>query len=145
MRLSGGAAHSIQDKPQERPMDNERYEQGLKMRREMLGEQYVERAISGADDFDRPFQELVTEYVWGELWHREGLSKRERILINLAILSATNMPNEVRLYVDIARRFGMSRDDIREVFMHTAMYTGVPRALEAFRVAKEVLAAEEQA
>ena len=124
-------------------MDNERYEQGLRMRREMLGAEYVDRAIAGADDFTRPFQELVTEYVWGDLWHREGLSKRERILINLAILSATNMPNEVRLYVDIARRFGMSPDDVREVFMHTAVYTGVPRALEAFRVAREVYQEEE--
>ena len=119
-------------------MDSERYQQGLKMRGEMLGEEYVKRAIEGADEFNRPFQELVTEYVWGNLWYREGLSKRERILINLAILSATNMPNEVRLYVNIAEKFGMSRDDVREVFMHTAMYAGVPRALEAFRVAGEV-------
>ncbi len=95
-------------------MDNERYEQGLKLRREMLGEEYVNQAIEGADDFSRPFQELATEYVWGNLWHREGLAKRDRILINLAILSATNMPNEVRLYVKIARRFGMSKEDIRE-------------------------------
>ncbi len=124
-------------------MDNERYEQGLKLRREMLGEEYVNKAIEGADDFSRPFQELATEYVWGNLWHREGLSKRDRILINLAILSATNMPNEVRLYVGIARRFGMSKDDIREVFMHTAMYAGVPRALESFRIAGEVFAEQE--
>ena len=82
----------------------------------------------------------MTEYVWGNLWHREGLSKRERILINLAILSATNMPNEVRLYAKIAQRFGMSPADVREVFMHTAVYCGVPRALEAFRVAGEVFA-----
>ncbi len=121
-------------------MANERYEQGLKMRREMLGEEYVDRAIGGADDFNRPFQELATEYVWGYLWNREGLSKRERILINLAILSATNMPNEVRLYVKIAERFGMSRDDVREVFLHTAMYSGIPRSLEAFRIAGEVYA-----
>ncbi len=124
-------------------MDNERYDQGLRLRREMLGEAYVDRAVGGADDFSKPFQDLVTEYVWGYLWQREGLSKRERILINLAILSATHMPNEVRLYVDIARRFGMSRDDIREVFLHTAVYAGVPRSLEAFRVAQEAFAGDE--
>lgn len=126
-------------------MDSERYQQGLKTRSEMLGEDYVKRAIDGADEFNRPFQELVTEYVWGNLWQREGLSKRERILINLAILSATNMPNEVRLYVNIAEKFGMSREDVREVFMHTAIYAGVPRALEAFRVAGEVYSGEESA
>lgn len=125
-------------------MANELYEQGLKMRREMLGDDYVERAIGNADDFSTAFQELATEYVWGWLWNREGLSKRDRILINLAILSATNMPNEVKLYVGIARRYGMSKEDIREVFLHTACYAGVPRSLEAFRIAGEVFAEEEQ-
>ncbi|MCZ6533661.1 MAG: carboxymuconolactone decarboxylase family protein [SAR324 cluster bacterium] len=125
-------------------MNDERYEQGLKLRREMLGTDYVDRAIGSANDFNKPFQDLVTEYVWGYLWHREGLSHRERILINLAILSSTNMPNEVKLYVDIALRAGLSPDDIREVFLHTAMYSGVPRALEAFRVAGEAMAARDE-
>lgn len=116
----------------------ELFEQGLKIRREMIGEGYVEKAISNATDFNMAFQELATEWVWGWLWGREGLSRRERILINLAILSATNMPNEVRLYVKIAQKFGVTPEEVREVFLHTACYSGVPRGLEAFRIATEV-------
>ena len=116
----------------------ELFEQGLKMRREMIGDAYVDKAIENATDFNMAFQELATEWVWGWLWKREGLSKRERILINLAILSATNMPHEVRLYVKIAQKFGVSPEEVREVFLHTACYSGVPRGLEAFRIATEV-------
>ncbi len=116
----------------------ELFEQGLKNRREMIGDEYVDKALENATDFNMAFQELATEWVWGWLWNREGLSRRERILINLAILSATNMPHEVRLYTKIAEKFGMSREDVREVFLHTACYSGVPRGLEAFRIATEV-------
>lgn len=121
-------------------MPNQRYEDGLKVRREVLGAEYVDRAIAAADDFTRPLQELVTEYCWGEIWTRPGLDRRTRSLINLAMLTALNRPHEVKLHVRGALNNGLSRDDIAEVLLQTAVYCGVPAAIDSFRTAREVFA-----
>jgi 4-carboxymuconolactone decarboxylase len=121
-------------------MTTERARRGIELRRKVLGDEYVDRATAQSDGFSAPYQELVNEYVWGYLWDRSGLSHRERMLINLAIMTANNMSNEVRLYVKTALRNGVSRDDIREVFLQTTIYCGVPRARESFEIAREVFA-----
>ena len=114
------------------------YKKGLKIRRAVLGRKYVDASIKAADDFTRPFQELVTEYCWGAVWGRPGLSRRTRSLINLAMLTALNRPHEVKLHIRGALTNGVSKDEIREVLLQTAIYCGVPAAVVAFRCAREV-------
>ena len=124
-------------------MDEKRYEAGLQVRRAVLGAEYVDKAISSADDFNRPLQELVTEYCWGEVWTRPGLDRKTRSIMNLAMLTALNRPHEIKLHVRGALNNGLSKDEIREVFLQTAIYCGVPAAIDGMRVAKEVFAEEE--
>lgn len=119
-------------------MDRELFEKGLKTRREVLGAEYVDQAIANADDFNRALQELVTQYAWGEIWNRPGLDRRTRSLLNLAMLTALNRPHELRLHVRGAIANGVTRDEMREVFLQTAIYCGVPAAIDAFRTAREV-------
>ena len=119
-------------------MNRSLFEQGLKTRREVLGAEHVDAAIQSADDFNRPMQELVTEYCWGEVWNRPGLDRRTRSLLNLALLTALNRPHELKLHVKGAIRNGVTKDEIREVFLHTAIYCGVPAAIDSFRNAREV-------
>jgi 4-carboxymuconolactone decarboxylase len=116
------------------------YRKGLKIRRAVLGRKYVDSSIKAADDFNRPFQELVTEYCWGAVWGRPGLSRKTRSLINLAMLTALNRPHEVKLHIKGALTNGVSKDEIREVLLQTAIYCGVPAALDSFRTAREVFA-----
>jgi 4-carboxymuconolactone decarboxylase len=116
-----------------------RFAQGLAVRRAVLGAEYVDQAIAGADELTRPLQELVTEYCWGAVWTRPGLSRKVRSLVNLAMLTALNRPHEVRLHLRGAVRNGCSREEIREVLLQTAIYCGVPAAVDSFRIAKEVL------
>jgi len=116
------------------------FDQGLKTRREVLGAEYVDAAIANADDFSRPMQELVTQFAWGEVWNRPGLARRERSLLNLAMLTALNRPHELKLHVRGALRNGVSKDEIREVFLHAAVYCGMPAAIDSFRCAREVFA-----
>jgi len=118
--------------------DKQRLEAGLKVRREVLGDDYVNRSMQQADDFTRPFQELVSEYCWGEIWTRPGLPRRTRSLINIAMLTALNRPHEVKLHLKGALNNGCTRDEIREVLLQSAIYCGVPAALDSFRVAREV-------
>ena len=119
-------------------MDNERFERGLATRRAVLGRDYVDAAIASADDFNRPMQELVTEYCWDEIWNRPGLDRRTRSLLNLAMLTALNRPHELKLHVRGALNNGVTKDEMREVFLQAAIYCGVPAAIDAFRVAREV-------
>ena len=120
-------------------MDSQqRYERGLGIRKEVLGAEYVEASLRAADDFTRDLQRLVTEFAWGEIWARPGLSRRERSLLNLAMITALNRPHELRLHVRGALNNGLSKDDIKEVFLQTAVYCGAPAALDSFRVAREV-------
>jgi 4-carboxymuconolactone decarboxylase len=119
---------------------NDRFERGLEIRKSVLGKEFVEKSISSADDFNRPMQELVTEYCWGAVWGREGLSKKTRSMLNLAMLSALNRPHELRMHLAGALRNGVTRDEIREVLLQVAIYCGVPAGVDAFRNAREVFA-----
>ena len=119
-------------------MNPDLFERGMKTRREVLGADHVDASLKNADDFSRPMQELVTEYCWGDVWNRPGLDRRTRSLLNLAMLTALNRPHELRLHVRGALNNGLSKDEIREVFLQTAIYCGVPAAIDAFRQAREV-------
>jgi 4-carboxymuconolactone decarboxylase len=119
-------------------MNQSLYDQGLATRREVLGAEYVDAAIASADDFNRPLQELVTQYCWGDVWNRPGLDRRTRSLLNLAMLTALNRPHELKQHVKGALRNGVTKDEIREVFLHTAIYCGLPAAIDSFRSAREV-------
>ena len=110
-------------------MSNDKYEKGLKIRTQVLGEAYVKRSVENADDFNRPLQELVTEYCWGHVWGREGLSMQERSMINLAMISALNRPHELKLHIRGALRNGLSREQIREILLQVGIYCGVPLSL----------------
>ena len=120
-------------------MQAELFKRGLEIRKSVLGAEHVEKQLAAADDFNRPLQELVTEYCWGALWGREGLSRRDRSLINLAMISALNRPHELKAHVKGALRNGVSRDEIREVLLQVGIYCGIPAAMDSFRVAREAL------
>ncbi|BBE73557.1 4-carboxymuconolactone decarboxylase [Oharaeibacter diazotrophicus] len=119
-------------------MTDDLYEKGLEIRRAVVGSAYVDKSLAEADDFTRPLQELVTKYCWGEVWSRDGLPRRDRSLLNLAMIAALNRPHELKLHVRGALNNGLSRDEIREVFLQVAIYCGVPAALDSFRVAREL-------
>jgi 4-carboxymuconolactone decarboxylase len=119
-------------------MNKELFEIGLQIRREVLGAEYVDNSISQADDFNRPLQELVTEYCWGAVWSRPGISRKMRSLLNLAMLTALNRPHEVKLHLKGALDNGCSKEEIMEVLLQTAIYCGVPAAVDSFRLAREV-------
>src|SRR6202046_4485938 len=121
-------------------MDKKTHDKGLEIRKAVLGEAYVANALKNSDEFNKPFQELVTEYCWGAVWGREELPRRDRSLINLAMISALNRPHELKMHVKGALRNGLSREDIREVLLQVAIYCGVPAAVDSFRVAMEALA-----
>jgi 4-carboxymuconolactone decarboxylase len=125
-------------------MNQELFDQGLATRREVLGAAYVDKAIAAADDFNRPMQELVTQYCWGDIWNRPGLDRRTRSLLNLAMLTALNRPHELKLHVRGALRNGVTKEEMREVFLQAAIYCGVPAAIDSFRTAREVLQEEGQ-
>src|SRR5436309_10241836 len=114
------------------------FEKGLAIRRQVLGADYVDNAINTADDFNRPLQELVTQYCWGEIWGRPGLPRKTRSMLNLAMLTALNRPHEIKLHVRGALNNGISREEIAEIFLQAGVYCGVPAAIDAFRTAKEV-------
>ncbi|HTT40849.1 MAG TPA: carboxymuconolactone decarboxylase family protein [Burkholderiales bacterium] len=116
------------------------FDQGLAVRKAVLGAEYVEASIKNADDFNRPLQELVTEYCWGAVWTREGLPRKTRSLLNLAMLSILNRPHELELHLKGALRNGCTKEEIREVLLQVAIYAGVPAAVDAFRTARKVLA-----
>jgi len=117
-----------------------RYEQGLEARKRVLGDEYVERALENATDFDRDFQRFVTEYCWGSVWTGEALSDRQRSLNNLCLLAALNRAEEFELHFRGALRNGCTRDELRETLLQIAVYAGIPAGVEAFRIARRVLA-----
>ena len=118
---------------------SETYEQGLQVRREVLGDAHVERSLAQVSDFSRPIQELVTEYCWGEVWSRDGLPRATRSLINIAMLTALNRGHELGVHVRGAINNGVTEQEIQEVLLQTAIYVGVPASLESFRIAEGVL------
>ena len=121
-------------------MDKQTYELGLEIRKSILGKDFVEKSISSADDFNRPHQELVTEYCWGAVWGRDGLDRKTRSLLNLAMISALNRPHELEMHVAGALRNNVTREEIREVFMAVTIYCGVPAGVDSFRIARKVFA-----
>jgi 4-carboxymuconolactone decarboxylase len=125
--------------PKPKTKRRDRFAEGLAVRRAVLGAEYVDRALADAGELTRPLQELVTEYCWGAVWTRPGLSRKVRSLVNLAMLTALNRPHEVKLHLQGAVRNGCTREEIREVLLQTAIYCGVPAAVDSFRLAKEVL------
>ena len=121
-------------------MSKEVYERGLSIRKDTLGKEHVEKSFATADDFNLPMHELVTEYCWGAVWGREGLSRKTRSMLNLAMISALNRPHELKLHVKGALRNGVTKDEIREIFMQVAIYAGVPAGVDSFRIAREAFA-----
>lgn len=124
-------------------MDKPTFDKGLQIRREVLGSEYVDKSIASADEFTRPLQELITQYCWGEVWSRPELDRRSRSILNLGMIAALNRPHELKLHVRGALRNGVTRVEIREIFLQVAIYCGAPAALDAFRVAREVFAEED--
>lgn len=119
-------------------MDRELYEEGLKIRREVLGAEYVDKSIASADDFNRPMQELTTTYCWGAIWGRPGLDRRTRSIVNLAMITALNRPHELKLHIAGALTNGLSKAEISEILLQTAVYCGIPAGIDAFRTARQV-------
>ena len=117
-------------------------EQGMKTRREVLGDAHVDRAIERTTEFTEPFQDFITRYAWGEIWSRPGLDRRTRSAITLAAMVALRAENELAMHVRAARRNGLTPEEIGEVLLHTAIYAGVPAANGAFAIANEVLREE---
>ncbi len=121
-------------------MDKTKFEEGLQIRRTALGNEYVDKAIAQMDELSRPLQELVTEYCWGTIWTRPQLPRKIRSMVTLAILSALNRPHELKIHIRGALNNGCTKEEIREVLLQTAIYCGVPAAVDSFRVMREVFA-----
>jgi 4-carboxymuconolactone decarboxylase len=121
-------------------MDQATYDKGLAIRKAVLGEDYVNTALKNADDFNRPFQDLLTEYCWGACWGRDGLPRKTRSMLNLAMIAILNRPHELRAHLKGALTNGVTRDEIREIFMQVMIYAGAPAAVDSFRIAREVFA-----
>ncbi|WP_439150693.1 carboxymuconolactone decarboxylase family protein [Sulfitobacter sp.] len=118
---------------------SEAFERGLKTRREVLGDAYVDASLGKATDFSWPMQQLVTEYCWDEIWNRPGLSRRDRSILNLGMISALNRQHELRTHVRGALNNGLTKEEIAEIFLQVAIYCGVPAAIDSFRSAQQVL------
>ncbi|SFD96096.1 4-carboxymuconolactone decarboxylase [Sulfitobacter brevis] len=120
-------------------MDKATYDKGMEIRRATLGDAYVDKAIENADDFTKDLQELVTTYCWGEVWGRDGIDRKTRSTINLAMISALNRPHELAAHVRGAVNNGLSRAEIKEILLQVGIYCGVPAMVDSFRIAKTVL------
>ena len=125
-------------------MNDDLFDRGLAIRKAVLGAEFVEKSLASADEFTMPLQELVTEYCWGAVWGREELPKRIRSMLNIAMLSVLNRPNELKVHVAGALRNGVSKTEIREVLLQVAIYAGVPCSVDSFRVARESIAEYER-
>jgi 4-carboxymuconolactone decarboxylase len=120
--------------------DRKRHGRGMKIRREILGNAHVDRAISQENEFTAAFQDLITRYAWGEIWTRPELDKKTRSLVTIGMMIALNRPDELRLHIRAALNNSVTQEEIREVLLHSAIYCGVPAANSAFHIAAEVLA-----
>ena len=123
-------------------MDDDLYERGMAVRRQVLGDAYVDKATANVDDFTRDFQRLVTEYCWGEVWTRSVLTNKQRSLNNLCMIAALNRAAEFELHVRGALRNGCTPEEIRDALIQVAIYAGIPAGVEAFRIARKVLMEE---
>jgi 4-carboxymuconolactone decarboxylase len=126
-------------------VDQKLYDKGMELRVAVMGKTYVDRALAAnADDFGKPVQDFITEYGWGAVWGREGLPHKTRSMLNLAMLAILNRPHELRGHVRGALNNGVTKDEIREIFLHVGLYAGAPAMLDSVRIAKEVLAEAEK-
>ena len=121
-------------------MDKAIYDKGLAVRRAVLGDEYVNAALKSVDDFNQPLQDLLNEYCWGAVWGREGLPRKTRSMLNLAMISVLNRPHELRAHIRGALRNGVSRAEISEIFLQVMIYGGAPAGVDSFRTAREVFA-----
>ena len=121
-------------------MDKERFDKGLAARKAVLGAEYVEKNLAAADDFNRPFQELVTEYCWGTCWGEDTLNRKQRSLLNLGMIAALNRMHEFEIHFRGAITNGLTRDELRSILMQIAVYCGIPTGVECFRIARKVFA-----
>ncbi|WP_024505982.1 carboxymuconolactone decarboxylase family protein [Bradyrhizobium sp. ARR65] len=121
-------------------MDQKTYDKGLEIRKAVLGEAHVNNTLKTVDSFNKPFQELLTEYCWGAVWGREELPRKTRSMLNIAMISILNRPHELRAHLKGALTNGVTREEIREILMQVAIYGGMPAAVDSFRVAREVFA-----
>ena len=120
--------------------DKERFDGGMKIRREVLGAAYVDKNMAAADEFFMAMQDLTTRYCWGDIWARPGLDRKTRSMLNLAMIAALNRPHELKAHVKGALTNGVSKDEIKEVLLQVAVYAGVPAGMDSFRLAREVFA-----
>lgn len=127
-----------------KPDNSDRHAQGMKTRRQVLGDAHVDRANANMTEFDAPFQEMITEGAWGTLWSREQWSKRERSMVTIALLAALGHDEELAMHIRATKNTGATQDDIREALMHVAIYAGVPAANNAFKIAKQVFSAMDE-
>jgi 4-carboxymuconolactone decarboxylase len=118
--------------------ERKRYDEGMKVRRAVLGDAHVNRSLKNRNEFNEPFQELITRYAWGEIWRRPGLPRKTRSLLTLSMLVALNRDQELRMHLKAALSIGVSRAEVQEVFLQAAIYCGVPAANSAFHAAEEV-------
>jgi 4-carboxymuconolactone decarboxylase len=125
--------------------DAERAERGMKVRREVLGDEHVDRAVAGTTAFTEPFQDFITRYAWGDIWSRPGLSRAERSIVTLAVLAALQHEQELAMHVKAALRNGLTAEQIQEILLQVAVYAGVPVANRAFPIAQRALAEAAQA
>ena len=116
------------------------FDKGMEIRKSVLGKEFVEKSFASADDFNMPMQELTTEYCWGAVWGRDGLPKKTRSMLNLAMLSALNRPHELKMHLKGALANGVTKEEIREVLLQVAIYCGIPAGVDAFRIARETFA-----
>ncbi|MBM2323886.1 MULTISPECIES: 4-carboxymuconolactone decarboxylase [Marivita] len=123
---------------------SDRFDQGMKTRREVLGDAHVDRAEAAKTDFDLPFQTLITEGAWGTVWSSDGISRRERSMLTLALLAATGNFEEIPMHIRATARTGASKQDVMEAFQHVAIYAGVPKANHAIKLAKQTYAEMER-
>src|SRR6201996_9611326 len=131
---------SVKDRRGGSPVDSDTYQRGLEVRSAVLGEAYVNKALADADDFTKPLQDLVTEYCWGAVWGRDELPRKTRSMLNLAMISVLNRPNELRTHLKGALTNGVTREEIREIFRQVAIYAAAPAGVDSFRIAREVFA-----
>ena len=125
-------------------MDQEKYDRGLEVRRSVLGKEYVDARMAELDDFSLDLNQLVTSYAWADIWDRPGLSKKVRSMLCLAMLSALNRPHEIKTHIRGAINNGLTKDEIKEVFLQVAAYWGAPAAVDSFRIARQYFAEEEE-
>jgi len=118
--------------------ENPKFKAGLAVRKAVLGEAYVNASLANADEFMAPIQQFLTENAWGTVWTREGLDRKTRSMLNLAMLTALNRPNELRLHIRGALNNGVTKEEMREIFLQAAVYCGAPAGLDSFKIAQQV-------